>query len=54
MDSLENNGTLVLKHDHDGRDLDLEYADNVIKHVRNIWPSEVKMFTIIEEELWEI
>lgn len=54
VDSLEDNGDLVLKHDHDGRDLDLEYADNVIKHVRNIWPNEVKMFTIIEEELWEI
>lgn len=54
VDDLSNDGTLVLKHDHDGRDLDLEYADNVIKHVRHIWPGDVKLFTIIEEELWEI
>jgi len=54
VDRVEADGTLVLKHEHDGRDLDLDYADNVMKHVRNIWKDEVKLFTIIEDELWEI
>ena len=27
---------LVLKHDYDGRDLDLEYADKVIEILKNI------------------
>jgi stage V sporulation protein R len=47
-------GRLILKHDHDGRDLDLEYANNVIDHVRSLWPVDVKFFTIVEEESWEI
>jgi len=54
VDRVEVNGTLVLKHEHDGRDLDLDYADNVMTHVRNIWKDNVKLFTIIEDELWEI
>jgi stage V sporulation protein R len=54
VDRVESDGTLVLKHEHDGRDLDLDYADNVMSHVRNIWKDEVKLFTIIEDELWEI
>jgi stage V sporulation protein R len=54
VDRVEADGTLVLKHEHDGRDLDLDYADNVMKHVRNIWKDNVKLFTIIEDELWEI
>jgi stage V sporulation protein R len=43
----------VLKHEHDGRDLDLDYADKVMDHVREIWPHEVKLYTVIEEEVWE-
>jgi stage V sporulation protein R len=54
VDRVESNGTLVLKHEHDGRDLDLDYADNVMSHVKNIWKDNVKLFTIIEDELWEI
>jgi len=54
VDSISKDGTLVLKHEHDGRDLDLDYADNVMRHVRNIWRDDVKLFTIIEEEIWEI
>ena len=54
VQSVDKEGTLILKHEHDGRDLDLDYADNVMSHIRNIWKSEVKLFTIIEEEIWEI
>ena len=47
-------GQLVLRHEHDGRDLELDYADNVIRHVNALWPEGAKLFTILEEELWEI
>ena len=54
VDSISRDETLILKHEHDGRDLDLDYADNVMKHIRNIWGKDVKLFTVIEEEIWEI
>ena len=55
VDRIESGGTLVLKHEHDGRDLDLDYADSVVDHIRQIWKEgDVKLFTIIENDVWEI
>ena len=54
IDRVDSDGALVLKHEHDGRDLDLDYADKVMDHIREMWDKEVKLFTIIEEEVWEI
>ena len=55
VDRIESDGTLVLKHEHDGRDLDLDYADNVVDSIRNLWQEgDVKLFTIIENDVWEI
>jgi stage V sporulation protein R len=54
VDEILQNGTLVLTHDHDGRDLELGYAEEVINHVKYLWGKEVKLFTVIEEETWEI
>jgi stage V sporulation protein R len=54
VEDITKGGTLILNHEHDGRDLDLEYADNVIGNIRTIWPGDVKFFTVIEEESWEI
>jgi spore cortex formation protein SpoVR/YcgB (stage V sporulation) len=54
VEILEPNGVLVLGHDHDGRDLDLNYANVVVNNVANIWGNVVKLDTIIEEEPWEI
>ena len=54
VDRVDSDGALVLKHEHDGRDLDLDYADKVMDHIREMWDKEVKLFTIIEEEVWEI
>ena len=45
---------LVLRHEHDGRDLDLSHAEQVVNHVNILWPDGAKMYTILEEELWEI
>ena len=54
VSDISSEGNLILKHTHDGRDLDLEYADNVVDSIRNLWDKDVKFFTIIEEESWEI
>jgi stage V sporulation protein R len=47
-------GELILRHEHDGRDLELDYADNSVTMVRNLWKGPVKLFTIIEEEDFEV
>ena len=51
---IENGNILSLKHQHDGRDLDLNYADEVILRVGNLWEDVVKLTTVIEDEPWEI
>ena len=45
---------LELRHDHDGRDLDLAHADEVVVHVSQLWDDIAKLDTIIEDEPWEI
>jgi len=45
---------LELKHEYDGRDLDLNNAEEVLKNIKQIWSGEVKLFTILEDEAWEI
>ena len=54
VSDMTQSGKLILNHIHDGRDLDLQYADPVVKSIQNIWPENVKFFTIIEDEPWEI
>ena len=41
------NRTLYLKHYHDGRDLQLEYADHTLRHVARLWEREVVLETSI-------
>jgi stage V sporulation protein R len=43
-----NNRTLLLKHDHDGRDLQLEYAERTLKYVQQLWGHDVVMETIVD------
>jgi stage V sporulation protein R len=53
IDEVEDD-LLVLRHEHDGRDLELNHAEAVVGHVSTLWNKESKLFTIIEEELWEV
>ncbi len=41
------NRTLYLKHSHDGRDLQLEYAEQTLKHMSYLWEREVVLETIV-------
>ena len=54
VEEMTQDGLLVLRHEHDGRDLELNNADQVVEHVHALWEGEVKMFTIVEGEEWEI
>ena len=54
VERIEKDGALVLKHEYDGRDLDLEHAEKVVDHVRDLWQDEVRLYTILEDEVWEI
>ncbi|MGE5217747.1 MAG: SpoVR family protein [Chloroflexota bacterium] len=44
-----NNRTLLLKHHHDGRDLQLEYAEKTLKYVQQLWGRDVVMETVVDE-----
>ena len=54
VESIEDGNVLILQHEHDGRDLELNYADEVVKHVGTLWGDVVKLLTVVEEEPWEI
>jgi len=50
---LLDDGTLVLEHDYDGRDLDLAAANKVFDRINELWVDTVRFTTVIEDELWE-
>lgn len=41
------NRVLYLKHDHDGRDLQLEYAERTLKYLQQLWQWEVVLETVV-------
>lgn len=53
VERLERDGTLVLQHEHDGRDLELAEANRVFEHINILWSGGVKFTTVIEDETWE-
>jgi len=54
IDELKKDNMLIIRHEHDGRDLELKHANKVVEHVKYLWNGDVKFYTIIEEEPWEI
>ena len=54
FESIEEGNVLTLHHEHDGRDLELEYAERVVDHISTLWGDVVKLITIIEDEPFEI
>jgi len=53
VESLEN-GKLILHHEHDGRDIEIDYAERVIEHIHDIWKDDVSLLTSIDDEPFEI
>ena len=54
VEEINGSGHLIVRHEHDGRDLELGHANQVVEHLKHLWGSNVKFFTVIEEEPWEI
>ena len=54
VDEVLRDNTLVVRHEHDGRDLELSHAKEVVGHIKSLWGKNVQFFTIIEEEPWEM
>jgi stage V sporulation protein R len=42
------NRTLLLKHAHDGRDLQLEYAEKTLKYLHQLWGRDVALETLLD------
>ena len=53
VDEIEKDNTLAIVHEHDGRDLELNYARKVFENIKILWGDEVKLITIVEDEIWE-
>ena len=49
-----NKNELIVRHEHDGRDLDLDHARNVVKHIKTLWSNSVKLLAKINNELVSI
>jgi stage V sporulation protein R len=45
-----NNRVLFLRHDHDSRDLHLEYAEKTLLYLHQLWGREVALETVINEK----
>lgn len=53
VDEISKDNSLCLAHEHDGRDLDIGYANKVFEHIQTLWKDNVNLVTIVENEIWE-
>ena len=54
VEAIDEGDVLVLHHEHDGRDLQINYAERVLQHVRFLWNNDVKLITMVNSEPYEI
>lgn len=54
VDEMKRDGLLIVRHEHEGRDLELKHANEVVEHIKYLWDGPVKFYTLVEEEPWEI
>lgn len=47
-------GTLLLRHDHEGRDLQLGYAERTLEHVHRLWGRAVVLETVLDGKQVEL
>lgn len=45
---VQKDNTLILEHEYDGRELELNYANETIKHLVDLWDGKVMLTTISE------
>ena len=44
------NRVLFLRHSHDGRDLQLEYAEKTLQYLRQLWGREITLETAVNDK----
>jgi stage V sporulation protein R len=44
-------GELLLRHEHDGRDLNMDYAEKTLGYVRRLWRRPVVLETWLDGEV---
>ena len=54
VEEIEQDDTLILHHEHDGRDIETSYAEKVVGHIETLWKKPIKLITTIEDEPFEI
>jgi stage V sporulation protein R len=54
VEEVEKENCLILSHEHDGRDLEIQYANKVVEHIKTLWSGTVKLYTVVEDEAWII
>ena len=53
IESIEDD-TMILHHEHDKRDIDINYAKKVLDHVKDLWKGNVRLITTLDDEPFEI
>jgi len=48
----EQRGGLRLRHEHDGRDLHLEYAEKTLEYLYRLWGQRVVLETVMDGEAY--
>jgi len=54
VDGVSRRNELVLHHEYDGRELELQYARQVMGHIERIWGHDVTLITIIDDAPYEL
>mgnify|MGYP001451260030 CR=1 FL=1 len=53
VESIED-GKMILHHEHDGRDIEIGYAERVLQHIKDIWKDDVVLLTSVDGEPFEL
>lgn len=54
IQEVEKNKNLILHHEHDHRELDLNHAAAVVGHIRELWGNDVSLITMIDNAPYEV
>jgi stage V sporulation protein R len=47
VEEMRKNGELILQHENDGRELDVDHAKKVVDHVRSLWGERIRLLAKI-------
>ena len=50
IEMVQKDNTLILEHQYDGRELELNYAYETIKHIADLWDGKIMVATFIDDK----